>query len=85
MRLRPHTSAVRSWIVPVALWQGLHEYETHRVPAGAVVLDAKYCELCGCNFLRRKQSKDRYCSKCLLTVLTVNREKDEKVPSQLVH
>lgn len=59
--------------------------ESHRVPFGALVLDAKYCELCGCNFLRKKQSKDRYCSQCLLTMLIVNREEDEKLLSQLIH
>jgi len=85
MGMLHHFSAARSRIVPVAHWQGLDEYESHRVPLGALILDAKYCELCGCNFLRRKQSKDRYCARCLLTILTVNREEDEKLPSQLVH
>ncbi len=65
--------------------QGLHEYEIHRVPLGALVLDAKYCELCGCNFLRRAKSKDRYCSKCRLTMLTVNGEEAGKLVSQLIH
>src|SRR2546425_5456391 len=45
-------------------WQGPYEYKSHRVPVGAMILDAKYCEMCGRNFLRRAQSKNRYCSKC---------------------
>ena len=48
-------------VVPetLARWQGLHEYGAHRVPVGAMILDAKYCEMCGCNFLRRARSRDR--------------------------
>jgi hypothetical protein len=44
--------------------QRVHDYEIHRVPLGVLILDVKYCELCGCNFLRRV-GKDRYCSRCL--------------------
>jgi ribosomal protein L37AE/L43A len=57
----------------------------HRVPFGATILDAKYCELCGRNFLRRAQSDDRYCSKCLSTILTVNAQMAEKPVSKLIH
>ena len=85
MRAHPHSTAERWRIVPIAHWQGMHEFESHRVPFGAVVLDAKYCEFCGCNFLRRKQLKDKYCSTCLLTMLTVNQEEEEKLLSQLIH
>jgi hypothetical protein len=85
MRVHPHTSAVPGRIDPLARWQGLHEYETHRVPVGAMILDAKYCEFCGRNFLRKARSRDRYCSKCLLTVLTLNAQKREKLVSELIH
>ena len=85
MRLRPHTLAAPGWIEPHARWHGLGEYETHRVPVGAMILDAKYCEFCGCNFLRRAQSKGRYCSKCLLAIPTLNARKAEKPVSQLIH
>ena len=66
-------------------WQGLHDYEAHRAPLGALILDAKYCEMCGCNFLRRAQSKNRYCSKCLLTILCLNRHQGGKVRCELIH
>ena len=69
----------------MACWPGLGEYDNHRVPLGALILDAKYCELCGCNFLRRKQSSDRYCCGCLLTLLIASREEEERPTSQLVH
>jgi hypothetical protein len=85
MRLRFHTSAAPGQIDPLGRWQGLHEYETHRVPAGAMILDAKYCEMCGCNFLRRARSRDRYCSKCRPTILTLNAQRTEKPVSQLIH
>ena len=85
MRLRLQTSAAPVRIDPLARWLGLLEYETHRVPVGAMILDAKYCEFCGCNFLRRARSKDRYCSKCLLTIPTLNAQKAEKPVSQLIH
>jgi len=84
MRLRPHTLAAPGRIDALARWQGLHEYATHRVPVGAMILDAKYCEMCGCNFLRRGRSKDRYCSKCLLTIPTLNAQKAEKFVSELI-
>ena len=63
----------------------MREFESHRVPLGALVLDAKYCEFCGCNFLRRKQSRDRYCPQCLLMLLTVDSEEREKLVSPLIH
>jgi hypothetical protein len=66
-------------------WNGVHDYEAHRVPIGALILDAKYCEYCGCNFLRRMQSKDRYCSKCLLTILSLTRTEAGKSDSELIH
>jgi hypothetical protein len=59
-------------------------YETH-VPVGAIILDTKYCEFCGCNFLRRARSKDRYCSKCLLTILSLNGQKTANLVSELIH
>ncbi len=65
--------------------RALHEYETHRVPVGATILDAKYCELCGRNFLRRVPSDDRYCSKCLPTILTVKCTNGQKSVSKLIH
>jgi hypothetical protein len=53
MRLRSHTAIpVRSDLL--ARWHGLWEYETHRVPAGATILEAKYCEWCGCNFFAKR-------------------------------
>jgi hypothetical protein len=83
MRLRSHT-ATRGR--NIALWhKGLLEYETHRVPAGAKILDAKYCEWCGCNFLRETKSPNRYCSKCWPLILTLNTRKAEKPTSQLIH
>jgi hypothetical protein len=85
MRVRLHTVAAAGRIDPPPRWQALHEYETHRVPVGATILDAKYCELCGRNFLRRARSDDRYCSKCLLTILTVNTQIAEKPVSKLIH
>jgi len=85
MRPRPHTSAAPSRNIPIGQWPGPHDYEAHRAPLGAVILDAKYCELCGCNFLRRAESKDRYCSTCLLTTLIVNGEAADKWISQLIH
>jgi hypothetical protein len=84
MRLPAHTSAVPGRIDPLARWQGLHEYETHRVPVGAMILDAKYWEFCGGNFFRRAQSKDRYCSKCRPTILSLP-QKVERAMSQLIH
>jgi hypothetical protein len=85
MRLRSHTSVAPGRIDPLTRWQGLHEYENHRIPVGAMILDAKYCEFCGCNFLRRAQSKDRYCSKCLLTFPALRAQETEKLLSELVH
>jgi len=79
MRLHFHTSARPDRTARVERWAAVHEYETHRVPLGAVVLDAKYCEFCGCNFLRRAFSEDRYCSNCLLTILTVNGQESELI------
>ncbi len=84
MRPRPHSPTEPGRVDPRARWQGLHEYETHRVPFGAMILDAKYCEFCGRNFLRRARSKNRYCSKCLLTFPTLNAPETEKV-SELIH
>jgi len=72
-------------VIQSRAWHGLHDYEAHRVPFGALILDAKYCEFCGCNFFRRVQSKDRYCSKCLLTILSVNRQQGGKLGSELIH
>jgi hypothetical protein len=85
VRLGPHTSAAPSRIDRLAPWHGLHEYETHRVPVGVLTLDAKYCELCGCNFLRIVRSKNRYCSKCLPKILALNAQKVEKPVSHLIH
>jgi hypothetical protein len=84
MRLRSHT-ATPGRSDPIARWQGLREYETHRVPAGAKILDAKYCEWCGCNFLREAKSSNRYCSKCWPLILTLNARKAQKLASQLIH
>jgi hypothetical protein len=58
MRFRPDASAALGQIDPLARWKDQQEYDTHRVPVGAMILDAKYCEFCGCNFLRRVRSKD---------------------------
>jgi len=85
MRLRPRISAAPGRIDALTRWQGLHEYETHRVPVGAVILDAKYCEMCGCSFLRRAQSEDRYCSQCLLTIPSLHVQETSKLASQLIH
>jgi len=85
MRLCLHSSAAPVRIDRLAHWQGLHEYEFHRVPVGAMILDAKYCEFCGRNFLRRARSKDRYCSNCLLTIPTLKAQKAEKPVSELIH
>ena len=85
MKLLPHTSAAPGRSDPHARWQGLHEYVSHTVPLGAMILDAKYCELCGRNFLRKAQSEDRYCSKCWPTILTLNQRKGEQLASQLIH
>jgi hypothetical protein len=57
MRVHPYTSAGPGRIDPLARWQGLREYETHRVPVGAMILDAKYCELCGCTFFAERDPK----------------------------
>jgi hypothetical protein len=70
---------------PLARWQGLREYEAHEVPAGARILDSKYCEWCGCNFLREAKSADRYCSKCWPAILTLNAQKAQKRASELIH
>jgi hypothetical protein len=85
MRPRLHISAAPGRIDPLGRWHGLGEYETHRVPVGAMILDAKYCEMCGCNFLRRARSKDRYCSKCRPTILMLNAQRAEKSASELIH
>lgn len=84
MRLRPYT-ATHARTDPIARWQGLHEYEIHRIPAGAKILYAKYCEWCGCNFLREAKSANRYCSKCWPMILTLNARKAKKLASQLIH
>jgi len=84
MRLRSHTATPgRSYLI--ARRHGLRDYETNRVPAGAKILDAKYCEWCGCNFLREAKSASRYCSKCWPLILTLNARKAQKVASQLIH
>ncbi len=85
MRLRSHIAAAPGRIYPLGRWHGLHEYETHRVPVGAMILDAKYCEFCGCNFLRRARSRDRYCSRCLVAIPTLNAPHAEKLVSELIH
>jgi len=84
MRLR-HRTTTPGRSDPLARWQGLSEYETHRVPAGAKILDAKYCEWCGCNFLREAKSASRYCSKCWPLILTLNARQVQKLASQLIH
>lgn len=84
MRLRSHT-ATPGRSDPLARSQGLREYKTHRVPAGAKILDAKYCEWCGCNFLREAKSASRYCSKCWPLILTLNARQVQKLASQLIH
>jgi hypothetical protein len=85
IRLRPRISAAPGGSEPLPRWQRPHEYETHRVPKGAMILDAKYCEWCGCNFLRKAQSQTRYCSQCLLTVPSLNVQGSQKLVSQLIH
>jgi len=55
-----------------AEWQ---QYES-RVSSCSVVLSVKFCEFCGRLFLRKIQSEDRYCSKCLLAIPTLS-AKDE--------
>lgn len=85
MKLPPHTSVAPGRIDPIGRWQGLHEYESHTVPLGAMIVDTKYCELCGRNFLRKAQSKNRYCSKCRLTILAVKAHAAEKPTSKLIH
>ena len=73
-------------VIQSRAWHGLHDYETHRVPLGALILDAKYCELCGYNFLRRLRSRDRYCSKCLRMILSLNPQQGGKLgSSNLIH
>ena len=52
-----------------------HQYE-NGVPSGSAILDVKFCEFCGHLFLRKVESEDKYCSKCLLAVPTL-RIKDE--------
>ena len=84
MRLPSHTTTPAQ-SDSSARRQGLREYETHRVPAGAKVLDAKYCEWCGCNFLREAMSTYRYCSECWPLVHTQNARQAEKLRSQLIH
>jgi hypothetical protein len=84
MRLRSHTAIpVRS--DPLARWHGLWEYETHRVPTVATILDAKYCEWCGCNFLREAKSANRYCWNRWPLILTRNARKVETSTSRLIH
>ncbi len=85
MRLRSNTSAAPGRTDPIGRWQGLHEYESHTAPLGAMILDTKYCELCGRNFLHKARSKNRYCSKCWPTILTSNARKGEQLASQLIH
>jgi hypothetical protein len=84
MKLRPNTIAAPTRYSAPTDWQGLHQYETHKVPIGAVILDAKYCEFCGCNFLRRTQSQDRYCFNCLLNIVTVDRREAEWLVPELM-
>ena len=36
----------------------------HRVPQGAQVVESKYCQACGNNFLRAAGSQDKYCRRC---------------------
>ena len=82
---RPQTApTARRTNLPTG-WQALHEYTSHQVPLGAVILDAKYCEFCGCNFLRRSQSPDRYCFTCLLMLGTVNPHEIERLVPELTH
>jgi len=53
MRLRSRTAIpVRS--DPLARWHGLWEYETHRVPAGATILDAKYANGVAATFFAKR-------------------------------
>lgn len=85
MRVRSHIAVASGRSASVGHWQGRHEYETHRFPVGAMILDVKYCEFCGRNFLRRTQSKDRYCSKCLLTTLSLPVQETQKRVSELIH
>jgi hypothetical protein len=85
MGVRLHTAAVPGRLDLLDRWQGLHEYETHRVPVSAMILDAKYCEFCGRNFLRKARSKDRYCSNCRHTILALNAQKIKKPKPQLIH
>jgi len=85
IRLRPRVSAAPGGSDSLVRWQGLREYETHRVPAGTMILDAKYCEWCGCNFLRIAQSQTRYCFQCLLTIPALNVQGSQKLSSQLIH
>jgi len=54
MRLRLHTVAAAGRIDPPRHWRALHEYETHRVPVGATILDAKYCECAGATFFAER-------------------------------
>jgi hypothetical protein len=85
MGVRLHTAAVPGRLDPLEPWHGLHEYEVHRVPVGAMILDAKYCELCGCTFLRNAKSKNRYCSNCRHTILALNAQRIKKRKPQLIH
>jgi hypothetical protein len=85
IRLRPRISAAPGRNDPFLRWHGLREYETHRIPVGAMILDAKYCEWCGCNFLRQAQSETRYCFRCLLTIPALNVQGSQKLASQLIH
>jgi len=85
VKLLPHTSAAPGRMDRLGRWQGLHEYVSHTVPLGAKILDAKYCEWCGCNFLREAKSANRYCSKCWPLILTLNQRKGEQLVSQLIH
>ena len=85
IRLRSRISTAAGRNDALARWRVLRDYETHTVPVGAMILDTKYCELCGCNFLRRATSQSRYCSNCWPTISALNARKAVKLPSQLIH
>jgi len=80
MSLRSHMRipAILNWRPPL-------EYETLEVPLGVEIMDAKYCEWCGRNFLRQAQSAVKYCPTCLPTILAANRDKARRLASRFVH
>lgn len=53
----------------------------HTRPEGSVVVEMKYCEVCG--FLFARKDRDRYCRKCHAAPVPLDRQEEIRILKEL--